>query len=64
MRKTWRSSKTDSTISLSSRASARRVPNGFSMITRTSASPSARLSRPCSPSCLTMIGKNCGAVER
>ena len=62
MRKTWRSSKTDSTISLSSRASARCVPNGFSMITRTSA-PSESL-RLWAPSSLTMIGKNSGAVDR
>ena len=62
MRKTWRSSKTDRTISLSSRASASRVPNGFSMMTRTSASSAS--SRSCVPSALTMTGKNSGAVDR
>ena len=43
-------------------ASASVVPNGFSMITRTSA-PSRRFS-PCSPSFSTINGKNIGAVER
>ena len=62
MRKTWCSSKTDSTCRLSSTASSKVVPNGFSMITRTSA-PSTR-SRPCSPSLPTITGKNAGAVER
>ena len=37
MRKTWDSSKTESTWRFSSRASPRRVPNGFSITTRTSA---------------------------
>ena len=37
MRKTWFSSKIASTRRLSSRASSSVVPNGFSMITRTSA---------------------------
>ena len=62
MRKTWCSSKTDSTCRLSSTRLLQVVPNGFSMMTRTSAS-STRF-RPCSPRLPTITGKNVGAVER
>ncbi len=62
MRKTWRSSKTDRTRALSSRASCSDVPNGFSITQRTSAS--SRALRPWAPSCSTITGKNPGAVER
>ena len=62
MRKTWDSSSTASTCWLSARASSRRVPNGFSITTRTSAP--GMVSSPCSPSLPTITGKNAGAVER
>ena len=62
MRKTCSSSKTDSTRPLSSRASSSERPNGFSMITRTSAS--SRSARSLRPSASMMTGKNVGAVER
>ena len=62
MRKTWRSRNASETTFCSERADARSVPNGFSMITRTSA-----FGCRCSPACLscsTITGKNSGAVER
>ncbi len=62
MRKTWPSSKTERTLAFRSRASASDVPNGFSMITRTSA-PSV-CARPALPSASTITAKNSGAVER
>ena len=62
MRKTWRSEKTESTSALSARASASEVPNGFSMIARTSTSSDC--ARPAAPSAPTITGKNSGAVER
>ena len=62
MRKTCVSSKIASTRRLSSRASSSVVPNGFSMITRTSASSCC--SSLASPSCSTITGKNSGAVDR
>ena len=62
MRNTWVSSKIASTLRFSSRASPSVVPNGFSMISRTSP-PSWWLS-PELPRRSTMTGKNPGAVER
>ena len=62
MRKTWSSSNTESTRALRSRASSSERPNGFSMITRTSAS--SRSARSCLPRQSTMTGKNIGAVDR
>src|ERR671933_117330 len=62
MRKTWCSSKTDRTSWLSCWASASVVPNGFSMIKRTSA-PSRR-SSPRSPGLATITGKDGRVVRR
>ena len=62
MRNTCASSRTSRTALLSSRASARLVPIGFSITTRTS-EPSWR-SSPCWPSLPTITGKKAGAVER
>ena len=62
MRKTWVSSKIASTRRFSSRASSSVVPNGFSMIRRTSASSWwASFERPSSS---TITGKKAGAVDR
>ena len=62
MRKTWDSRNSRRTLRLSFLAEARSVPNGFSMTIRTSA-PLMR-SIFFWPSCSTITGKNCGAVER
>ncbi len=62
MRKTWGSRNTPETTFCSARAECRSVPNGFSMMQRTSA-----FWCRCSPAtlrCSTMTGKNSGAVER
>jgi hypothetical protein len=53
MRKTWCSSKT-AAPAVELAASASVVPNGFSMITRTSA---PRAVQPVPPSCSTMTGR-------
>jgi hypothetical protein len=62
MRKTWLSRNAPATTFWSERAVRRSVPNGFSMMIRTST-----LSWRCSPAALswsTMTGKNSGAVDR
>ena len=62
MRNTCDSSKIESTVSLSSRASCRVVPNGFSMITRTATrSWWSSFERPSS---CTITGKKPGDVDR
>ena len=61
MRKTWLSSNTSSTRRLSSAASAREVPKGFSMITRTSAWVVHRCGRsPCAAEGLDDHGEEGG----
>ncbi len=62
MRKICDSCRTESSWWFSSSASLSRVPNGFSITTRTSAS--GCLWSLCSPSCFTISAKKFGAVER
>ena len=58
MRKICSSRKTSCTVSLSSRADSRSVPNGFSMTTR------ARSARPASPSVRTIEPAAAGGTDR
>ena len=62
MRNTWGSRNTLDTTFCSSRADSRSVPNGFSMMQRTSAFGCRCRLAPLI--CSTITGKNSGAVER